>query len=343
MDITWTQNRLTGEPRERSSHQIAFVDGRLYATGGEHIARTPIDQKLHVVDLTAGSAWECVSTNGAAPSARIAHTQVVVGTDIWYFGGRMGIDMDEGALGDLHRYDTVAKTWSAVEASAGTAPEARSFHAMAAAPATGKLYVFGGCLPGHRRESDLHEFDITTSTWRELPTLDAEGAPWCKGRGGAAITISSSGKTLFVVGGFSGEENGDVYAYDLRRETWAKLGDDMLPRPCSVTGIATLGDHVVVFGGEVDPSEKGHEGAGAFSNDVSVFRVTDGDEGEGGAAATATPVAVAFAAPDAPRPTPRGWLGFTATGPASAVLFGGLAGDDASPLRLNDTWTLTLA
>ena len=122
MEISWTQSVLSGTPCERSSHQIAFVDGKLFATGGEHIARTPIDQDLHVVDLAAGSAWARVSTSGPAPSARIAHTNVVVGTDVWYFGGRMGIDMDEGALGDLHRYDTVAKTWSTVEAIAGTAP-----------------------------------------------------------------------------------------------------------------------------------------------------------------------------------------------------------------------------
>ena len=48
-----------------------------------------------------------------------------------------------------------------------------SFHAMTSAPtrgAAGKLYVFGGCLPGHRRESDLHEYDIATNVWRQLPT-----------------------------------------------------------------------------------------------------------------------------------------------------------------------------
>jgi hypothetical protein len=83
----------------------------------------------------------------------------------------MGIDMDEGALGDLRRFDTTTGTWSVL--SADNAPEPRSFHAMASAPtrgAAGALYIFGGCLPGHRRESDLHEYDIATNVWRQLPT-----------------------------------------------------------------------------------------------------------------------------------------------------------------------------
>tara|TARA_B110000208_G_C11521126_1_gene340666 strand:- start:38 stop:277 length:240 start_codon:yes stop_codon:yes gene_type:complete len=60
-----------------------------------------------------------------------------------------------------------------------------------------------------------------------------------KGRGGAAITASKSGRSLFVVAGFSGEENSDVYAYDLDSETSSQVGDAML-RPCSVAGITTL-------------------------------------------------------------------------------------------------------
>ena len=36
-------------------------------------------------------------------------------------------------------------------------------------------------------------------------------------------------------------------------------------------------EHVVVFGGEVDPSEKGHEGAGGFTNDVTVFSLPGGE------------------------------------------------------------------
>ena len=37
------------------------------------------------------------------------------------------------------------------------------------------------------------------------------------------------------------------------------------------------GEYVVVFGGEVDPSKNGHEGAGGFTNDVTVFSLPGGE------------------------------------------------------------------
>ena len=177
---------------------------------------------------------------------------------------------------------------------------------------------------------------------------DGTVTPWMKGRGGAAVTVSKSGRTLFVVAGFSGNENSDVYAYDLDADTWTQVGDAML-RPCSVTGISTLViggvEYVVVFGGEVEESTKGHEGAGGFTNELTAFRVAEAAVGETGAAGTPatslTRVDVTVTKGDVPGA--RGWLGFTASGAATAVLFGGLTGNDDAPLRLNDLWSLTIA
>ena len=84
--------------------------------------------------------------SGTPPTSRNAHTAVAVGTDIYVFGGRSGIDIGEGALGDLHRFDTLTSTWSRVEPATDVAPPKRSYHAMAAAG--GRLYVFGGCGEG---------------------------------------------------------------------------------------------------------------------------------------------------------------------------------------------------
>jgi len=178
---------------------------------------------------------------------------------------------------------------------------------------------------------------------------DGTVTPWMKGRGGAAVTVSKSGRTLFVVAGFSGNENSDVYAYDLDADTWTRVGDAML-RPCSVAGISTLVtgsvEYVVVFGGEVEESTKGHEGAGGFTNELTAFRVAEAAVGVTDAAGTApatslTRVEVTVAEGDVPGA--RGWLGFTASAAATAVLFGGLAGNDDAPLRLNDLWSLTIA
>ena len=42
-------------------------------------------------------------------------------------------------------------------------------------------------------------------------------------------------------------------------------------------------------------------------------------------------------------PEPRGWGAMTAVSPTMGVLFGGLAGDDVNPRRLDDAWLLQLA
>jgi hypothetical protein len=46
--------------------------------------------------------------------------------------------------------------------------------------------------------------------------------------------------------------------------------ENSLP-PRSVFGIACLANRIVLYGGEVDPSSKGHDGAGHFSSDVFIF------------------------------------------------------------------------
>ena len=45
---------------------------------------------------------------------------------------------------------------------------------------------------------------------------------------------------------------------------------------CSFSSFRLYFRYVVVFGGEVDPSAKGHEGAGGFTNDLTAFRVVEG-------------------------------------------------------------------
>ena len=86
----------------------------------------------------------------------------------------------------------------------------------------------------------------------------------------------------------------------------------------------------VIVGGEVNPSDKGHEGAGSFARDVLVVDVSGA--GEAVVVHSAT-MPEAF--------EPRGWSCAAPTPDGGVVLFGGLSGDDAAPRRLDDTWVLS--
>ena len=118
----------------------------------------------------------------------------------------------------------------------------------------------------------------------------------------------------------------DIHQFRPNTKTWTQLPSAGL-RPRSVCAHCTVQGKIVVFGGEVDPSEKGHEGAGAFANDLLVFDPSTQQ---------IEPVFVAGGPPAS-----RGWTSMAAAADGKGVvMFGGLTGDDASPQRLDDLWVL---
>ena len=77
---------------------------------------------------------------------------------------------------------------------------------------------------------------------------------------------------------------------------------------------------------------KGHDGAGNFTDAVVVF---DGVTGA---------VLESRRASKAPQAGPlrRGWASCDAWGNDRLVVYGGLSGNDDEPLRLEDTWVMTV-
>jgi hypothetical protein len=149
----------------------------------------------------------------------------------------------------------------------------------------------------------------------------------------------SSGKLLGVVGGFCGEESNDGHMFDTSTAKWqekdiTKELAGLRPRSvCVSESFSSLGVSVI-FGGEVDPSEKGHEGAGGFANDIVLL-----DE-KTGAYMSSNP------ATGESWPETRGWSDCdhmdNVNGAGQLYLYGGLSGDDSSPRRLDDLWRLDI-
>jgi len=310
-------HQVGGRPIARSSHSSSFYDGSLYVYGGEHVARTPIDSTVWIYTQTQNT-WRELGTKGPQPEPRVAHAQAVVGDDLYIMGGRQGVDLGDGDLNDLHKVSLRTGAWTAV-APRGTPPSPRSFHQGCAAG--GKLYIFGGC-PGHSRVSDLHVYDPQANAWSQLPDQGM------RGRGGAGFTADAAGENLYVLAGFAGEETNDCYKYEITTSTWTTIPSNAL-RPRSVFGLSALNNGIVIFGGEVDPSAQGHSGAGDFAADL-VFLNTSSLE--------FSTIEVGGTVP-----TGRGWTRIAADSDHSFLLFGGLAGNDENPMRLDDVWTCKLS
>jgi N-acetylneuraminic acid mutarotase len=309
----WELISTENTPIERSSHAISVIGQQVFLFGGENVARTPIDSTLYTLDLASEAPiWKQVQVDGESPPERIAHSQAVIGDALYIFGGRQGITMDESPLDDMWRFDISNGKWVAVEQK-GQVPCARSFHVMEATEDA--IYMFGGCAASGRL-NDLHRFDLGSNTWETMPSSDD-----IEGRGGPCLAAPGDGN-LYVIAGFAGREMNDIHRFSLDDRSWTKLPDTDL-RPRSVCPHCCVGGKVILFGGEVDPSQKGHEGAGGFANDVVTFDPSTGQ-------VTTLPVGGHV-------PTGRGWSAMAVCGDGQTpVVFGGLAGDDEQPERLND-------
>ena len=93
-------------------------------------------------------------------------------------------------------------------------------------------------------------------------------------------------------------------------------------------------DCALIFGGEVDPSDRGHEGAGGFQNDVVILDFQSGAHKE--------TIQKCFSDPEWPEE--RGWSDGdvgqvdSSLDGKSLFVFGGLTGDDKDSRRLDDLW-----
>lgn len=243
--------------------------------------------------------------------------------------------MQEKGMNDLWKLDCSgppgSETWSEVipdlEEGDGP-PEERSFHKMICIGDS--LYVFGGCGTTTGRLNDMHRFDLVKQTWHNLGASEHLG-----GRGGATLLPLDSGKLLGVVAGFAGEETNDGHVFDVGSGTWAKdslnehLGG-LRPRSVCIGGSFPKVGIAMIFGGEVDPSAKGHEGAGGFENDIVLL-----DESTGRYLDTIR------RGRESDGPEPRGWSdGAVDSNSGALFLYGGLTGDDTAPKRLDDLWKL---
>ncbi|GKY93250.1 hypothetical protein MPSEU_000292700 [Mayamaea pseudoterrestris] len=349
VSMKWTRltpsvDPQTGDkPLARSSHGVSLLQNprRLFVYGGEHEARTPIapDQAAWEVDLQDETSlqWRKIDCSHGPPP-RIAHAQAVhaATNKVYIFGGRAGILMGEQALNDLWCYDGNDGAWTQVIAkeSSQSTPCARSFHRMVCIDDA--LFVFGGCGQAGRL-NDLHKFDLLTLTWECLPESSL------KGRGGPNLVPLSGGRKLGVIAGFAGEETNDGQVYDIENRSWTSKDGlmatelkDMRPRSVCVSGSFPSASVSIIFGGEVNPSDRGHEGAGGFANDVCIMDETTGAFIE----------SVVKENDSEDWPDERGWSDAATIdhgdGTGDFYIFAGLAGDDKNPQRLDDLWKLEI-
>ncbi|XP_052623506.1 nitrile-specifier protein 5 [Lactuca sativa] len=308
-------------PGARSSHAITIVGEKAYAFGGEFTPRVPINNSLYIFNLTT-QTWSTAETTGDIPPPRVGVTMAAIGTTIYVFGGR---DATHAELNELYSFDTCTNEW-ALLSTGDNGPIHRSYHSVATDDR--RMYVFGGCGVAGRL-NDLWAYDVVEKKWIEFP-LPGDNL---KGRGGPGVGVV--GGKIWVVYGFAGMEVDDVHFFDPDSGKWVEVETTgQKPTPRSVFSSVVIGKYIFVCGGEVDPSDLGHMGAGRFTHEVYAldtaaltwWRVEDGfGGGDGGG----------------DHPGPRGWCAFSGGrfgGEDGLLVYGG---NSPSNDRLDDIYFFT--
>lgn len=173
--------------------------------------------------------------------------------------------MKDDTLDELFSYDIDLNEWAQYSKASELErwPPKRSYHSMVSS--ADQLFLFGGC--GEKgRLNDFWQYDTSNKQWRQLPSPDPHELP---PRGGSALVYLNN--TLWVFGGFCGKELGDIASFDLVTQSWTYLSDATIS-PRSVFAFGNLNGVLIAHGGEQNPSDLGHSGAGEFADDIMLIR-----------------------------------------------------------------------
>lgn len=158
-------------------------------------------------------SWNILASTGQGPGPRDSHSAVLVGRQMFVFGGTNG----SKKVNDLHVLDLVTKEWIRPECK-GTPPCPRESH-TATLIGDDRIMIFGGSGEGEANYlNDLHILDLKTMRWSS-PEVKGD-IPVPRDSHGA-VTV---GKGLFVYGGDCGDRyHGDVDVLDTDTLTWTKV------------------------------------------------------------------------------------------------------------------------
>jgi len=174
---TWTPRSPI--PGFRGEGCAVTFEDKIYVFGGKEPSGVDLD-RVQRYDPAADS-W---ATMSPMPTARHHLAASLLDSLIYVSGGRIGYWGQQQNVGALEAYSPASDTWYVLP----DMPTPRGAHA--AAVMDGRLYTFGGELPGIYEE--VEEFDPVTNTWRQV-------TPMLTPRHGTGAVVV--GDTVFIIGG----------------------------------------------------------------------------------------------------------------------------------------------
>jgi N-acetylneuraminic acid mutarotase len=225
--VTWSRFQATWSPARRGAAGAVF-NNTLWLTGGSPQQVGDLLSDTWAAPLSNPGAWGKVD-DGAGWGGRWAHRLQVFNGKLYLLGGVQG----RAPVGDVWVMGDDGK-WSQVNSQAFK-PRMN----FAVGVVGGQMLVIGGT-----QDQPADDCAVTSDgqTWRSYPT------PWTGARSQfSAVTI---GDTLYVVGGLAptceiwSTKNGIAWKLEDNQSPWGVIASH---------GVASVGDHLVVFGGLAGP------------------------------------------------------------------------------------------
>jgi hypothetical protein len=234
---------IAGFALPRSGHSISVVNGRAYIFGGEAEEGALADNSMHIVILPSGGVLEAdykaikprsVTKNGEVPASRKWHTAVVVGDEIYIFGGLLSEKAKEEIAGRVWVYDTISAKWSFYDPRSDQPyPPPRMQHAVTV--------------------SELPDSVIEVP---ETPLVRTYLNPSLQARPTTPTPSEASG-TMFVYGGADPANPdtllNDAWAYDICHHSWFPLPPPPAPARQGASLVLIDDRHLYRVGGRTDP------------------------------------------------------------------------------------------
>lgn len=256
----WKEVESTNKPLKRHEHAYVKLHDKFYLIGGRRI------QPVQAYD-PATETWK----NLGKPPIEMHHFQAVTfGGKIYVIGALTGPYPRETPIPNIYIYTPSNDSWS----KGPEIPKARRRGSAGAVVHEGKIYLVCGIQDGHRSGwvNWFDAYDPKTETWTPLPD-----APRARDHFQVAV---ADGKLVAAAGRRSGFEGStfaavisEVDVYDFEKQQWSTLASPQgdLPVPRAGTGSLTLGEEILVIGGE-SAQKLAHSAVDALDVKTGVWR-----------------------------------------------------------------------
>jgi len=205
-NMTWTYPTTYGEaPKLKTNHAATAVGKKMYIFGGNRTegGKYYIFDDLHVFD-TETMTWSQPKTTGDAPSKRVAHKLLSIGSKIYLFGG--GIweptkDWTERTK-KIYILDTETMEWSCPRVNGEESVRVSSF----TIPFVYSTFIFffgGQSIQDGNEVNDFISFDTVSNTWSVHTPLAHKDNPGQRSVG----TLNLAGEHAYL---FAGSDSFDL-------------------------------------------------------------------------------------------------------------------------------------